>query len=63
MSQQKTQHTNKRDAKDISKMIQRQKELQRLNQNPEITYDEACNLYRVYKSKTLKANTEDPEFA
>ena len=44
-------------------MIHRQKELQRLNQNPEITYDEACNLYRIYKSKTLKANTEDPEFA
>lgn len=43
-------------------MIHRQRELQRLNQNPEITYDEACDMYRLYKSRTLKANTEDPEF-
>lgn len=46
----------KRDAKDIQKMIQRQNEIQRLNQNPEISYEEACHLYKLYKRKTLKAN-------
>ena len=44
-------------------MIHRQTELQRLNQNPEINYEEACEMYRIYKSKTLKVNTDDPDFA
>ena len=52
----------KRDSKDIQKMIERQSELQRLNQNPEISYEEACTMYKVYKAKTLKANTDDREF-
>lgn len=43
-------------------MIQRQNEIQRLNQNPEISYEEACSLYKFYKRKTLKANQEDDEF-
>lgn len=54
---------NKRDAKDINKMIQRQKELQRFNQNPEVSYQEACEMYKVYKNKTLKANSQDDQFA
>ena len=52
----------KRDSKDIQKMIQRQNDINSLKQNPEISYNEACELYRFYKRKTLKANTDDADF-
>jgi len=44
-------------------MIQRQRDIQWLNQNPEISYEEACELYKSYKRKTLKANSDDADFA
>lgn len=32
------------------------------NNEPEISYEEACEQYRFYKSKTLKGNVEEPDF-
>ena len=53
---------NKRDTKEIEKMIQRQKNCRDANQQPQISYDEACERYRYYKSRTLKANVNDVDF-
>lgn len=57
------QTISKRDAKEIMKMIERQK----VNNNvagsqPEISYEEACEQYKYYKSRTLKANVEEADF-
>lgn len=53
---------NKRNTKDIFKMIQRQKNCQDVGMQPQISYEEACEHYKFYKSRTLKANAQDPDF-
>jgi len=32
------------------------------SQEPQISYEEACQNYRFYKSRTLKANAGEPDF-
>lgn len=53
---------NKRDTKEIEKMIQRQRNCRDSNPQPQISYEEACERYKFYKSRTLKANLNDPDF-
>jgi len=54
---------HKRDAKEIIKMIENQKQSNNANLNePEVSYEEACQQYKYYKSRTLKGNVEEPEF-
>ena len=52
----------KREAKDIEKMIERQNEIQNTQKNPEISYEDSCEYFKIYKSKTLKINIDDPEY-
>jgi len=58
------QNYHKRDAKEIMKMIEKQKECNANNvhREPQISYEEACENYKFYKSRTLKANVEEADF-
>lgn len=53
---------NKRNIKDIQKMIQNLKESQDTTVHVEVSYEEACQQYKYYKSKTLKANVNELDF-
>jgi len=53
---------NKRNAKDIQKMIQKLKDSQDTTGQIQVSYDEACEHYKYYKSRTLKANVNEPDF-
>lgn len=45
------------------KMIEQQKETSSVShQEPQISYEEACEQYKFYKSRTLKANVEEEDF-
>merc|ERR1711939_517377 len=49
--------------KEIIKMIEKQKQSNSVSpKEPEISYEEACENYKYYKSRTLKANVEEAEF-
>lgn len=53
----------KRDAKEIIKMIERQKKSDSSSlKEPQISYEEACEQYKYYKSRTLKVNVEEADF-
>jgi len=57
------QSVPKRNAKEIMKMIEVQKLSTNVNsQEPQISYEEACEQYKFYKSRTLKANVEEEDF-
>lgn len=56
------QDNKKRNVKEIEKMIQRQKNSLDGDQQPQVNYDEACEQYRYYKSRTLKANAHEADF-
>ncbi len=32
------------------------------SQQPQVSYEEACQHYKFYKSRTLKANVNEPDF-
>ena len=53
---------NKRNAKDIQKMIQKLKDSQETSGQIQVPYEEACEHYKYYKSRTLKANVNEPDF-
>lgn len=53
----------KRDAKEIMKMIEKQKANNNLHDSqPQVSYEEACEQYKYYKSRTLKVNVEEADF-
>lgn len=43
-------------------MIQKLKDTQDTSEQVQIPYEEACEHYKYYKSKTLKANVNEPDF-
>ena len=57
------QPMHKRDEKEIQKMIEQQKQNTSVSHHdPEISYEEACEQYKYYKSRTLKVNVEEADF-
>ena len=43
-------------------MIQNLKDSQDTTVQVQVSYEEACEQYKYYKSKTLKANVNEPDF-
>ena len=43
-------------------MIQKLKDTQDSTTQVQIPYEEACEHYKYYKSRTLKANVNEPDF-
>ena len=52
----------KRNTKEIEKMMQKQKNMDASGQAPQVSYEEACEQYKYYKSRTLKAHADEPDF-
>lgn len=52
----------KRNTKDIQKMIDKMKDNHDTSVQLQISYEDACEHYRYYKSRTLKANVNESNF-